>query len=377
MKHFSSYQPEYYSCPWIEGGLVFFPQSLHACCIAHHDGRGWPVLVEKFAGESLPLEEILVGRQNLIVSNQKPEHDPACRGCSFLQKRRWKPKKFLFDHLNFSHFTRCNLKCTYCWSTQPGFVHVTENVNLVPFLKMMIEKGLLARHSSVLWGGGEPTILPEFESMFSLLANHGAFQTLNTNAVLKSKVILQWLPVSRFKVVVSIDAGTPETYQKIKGANAFAKVWANVREYAHIGRQRVFVKYLFDDHNCSEVDFFIDQINKAKIAMVFADVDGRINPIPQEIIEAAGLLSYELRRRGIWFGAMGVGANAHPGQLWPQKVAAVHRRLSREKQSNSAISEWVGLGKQMCNSLSAFWFAGYDPATVRQNILSTFANIVG
>jgi organic radical activating enzyme len=375
MKHLSSYEYEYYSCPWIEGGLVFGPQSLHCCCISHHGDRGWPVLVQKFSGEFFPVEEVLAAKHRLIVSNQQSDHDPACRGCLFLQKRKWKPRNYLFDRLNLSHFTKCNLMCEYCWTMQPGFTHVDENISLFQSLKMLIEKRLLAHRSMIIWGGGEPTILPEFESIFSLLANHGAFQTLNTNGVVLSKVILKWLPISRFKVVISIDAGTPETYQIIKGVNAFYKVWANAKEYARIGRQRVFVKYVFFDINCGETTLFVNQVDRAKIKMVFADVDGRSTAIPTKIIEAAGLMSFELRRRGIWFGAMGVGANCLPEEMWPNKVAEAHRRISREKQNYLSVSEWVGRGKQMYHSIAAFIRCGYDPATIRQNILSNLRNV--
>ena len=33
----------YYSCPWIEHGLVFFPHKLAFCCHCGHEGGGRPV----------------------------------------------------------------------------------------------------------------------------------------------------------------------------------------------------------------------------------------------------------------------------------------------------------------------------------------------
>jgi molybdenum cofactor biosynthesis enzyme MoaA len=371
-KHFSFYEHEYYSCPWIEAGLTFGPQSLTCCCISHHGNRGWPLLVPNFLGEVIPLDEVIAAKQKLIISNQQPDHDPACRGCSFLKKRNWKPRKYLFDRLNFSHFYKCNLKCVYCYTTQPGYAHFNE-IKLLPSLSMMIKESILDPHSMIIWGGGEPTILSEFDSIFSLLGNYGVCQTLNTNGTILSEAILKWLPLGRFKIVISIDAGTAETYQKIKGVNAFEKVWAHTKQYAAAGKQRVFVKYIFLNINCGEINLFVDQIDKANINMVFADFEGSYTKIPTEIIEAAGLLSFELRRRGVWFGTMGVGANAHPEQMWSHKVTEAHHRISREKPF--ALSEWTGLGKQMYHSMASLIRSGYDPATIRQNILSTLSNV--
>ena len=123
------------------------------------------------------------------------------------------------------------------------------------------------------------------------------------------------------------------------------------------------------------IDSFVDLVDKAGIQMVLADFDGRKSTIPEEIIKAAGLLSFELRQRGIWLGTMGVGANAHPELIWSAKVAAAHRKISREKNT-SLFSEWLGLARQNFNSIISLARSGYDPATIRENFLSALKNII-
>lgn len=31
---------EYWSCEWLEGGVLFGLVDLHGCCVAHHTNRG-------------------------------------------------------------------------------------------------------------------------------------------------------------------------------------------------------------------------------------------------------------------------------------------------------------------------------------------------
>ncbi len=361
---------QYYSCAWLEGGLAFVGSSLRACCTSHHGDRGLPILIEDFAGD-LVLRDIQAARAELIRANQDPGHLPACRGCRFLSRRRWKPRQFSFDRLNLSHFTKCNLACEYCWTTQPGFKPLAKSLDLVPVLEDMIQSSLLAPGSIVGWGGGEPTILPGFSSIFGLLSKHGSMQNLNTNATILSATLLEWLPRSKCKVVISVDAGTRDTYLKIKGADFFNLVWKNAREYASVGKERVFAKFVLTDSNHEEVDEFLGCVVKAGIRMVIGDLDARCQtPISDAVINAAGRLSYGCRREGLWFGAMGAGANALSGNLWANHVLSSRQNASRNSPVSLRLRSGIGYLRQIRHAAASVIRTGYDPDTLWHNVRS-------
>jgi MoaA/NifB/PqqE/SkfB family radical SAM enzyme len=83
-------------------------------------------------------------------------------------------------------------------------------------------------------GGGEPTVHPEHERIFTRAEELGLKRALVTNGVSMSDPLIAMLP--RFSWVrVSIDAGTAETYAKVRDTPAghFNKVWGNVTRLTH------------------------------------------------------------------------------------------------------------------------------------------------
>ena len=112
MDTFASGQ-EYISCPWIEGGLVFGQGMFHVCCIAHHEAGGWMPIAPFDQNSTVPLAAVRQVRDELRRANQRDGHE-RCRGCANLRRQRWTPRH-VFDTLNFSHFTQCNLECGYCY----------------------------------------------------------------------------------------------------------------------------------------------------------------------------------------------------------------------------------------------------------------------
>jgi molybdenum cofactor biosynthesis enzyme MoaA len=71
-----------------------------------------------------------------------------------------------------------------------------------------------------------------------------------------------------------LDAGTRETFKKIKGIDAFARVCENLRRYAEHGN--VEVKYIFmngvNDSN-GDIEGFADACNEINAASVFVTRD--------------------------------------------------------------------------------------------------------
>lgn len=100
----------------------------------------------------------------------------------------------------------------------------------------LAEAGVLAVQFT---GGGEPLVHPDHELIFQRAEERGLKRALVTNGVSMSDSLIPAL--ARFAWVrVSVDAGTPETYAKIRNTPAghFNKVWGNIARLGAEIRQR-------------------------------------------------------------------------------------------------------------------------------------------
>jgi len=299
-------EKEYYSCRFIETGLVFAVDKLLLCCLTNH-GRGCPQACD-FHGGELPVERILAFREEVRIQNQQPGHYPLCEGCGFLIKKKWENQAYAFSHITLAHFTHCNLACNYCYVTKDGFLtKPAKGYDVYHILKKMIQDRQLSPHSKIAWGGGEPTIYPDFERVFQLLLDFGVYQDVATNGTVMSPVLKEALLKGKAGIICSVDAGTPETYQKIKNQDFFQKVWHNLAEYAKTNG-RVAAKIIVTQENCHEIMPFIDMVERAHVLHIIYEVDFHNQHQPDEIMEAIALLIHECSiKRGIYVFEAGGG----------------------------------------------------------------------
>ncbi len=332
---------EHWSCPWIEAGIVFGSVGVHACCVGHHNDRGWVPLLMEFRGGKLPVAEVVAARRSIAAANQQPGRHPRCAGCKALEKGRWEKTGYKFDFLGISHFTRCNVRCYYCYVNKDGFQHVSEPYKLSPVLEEMLREGHLSPAAVTHWGGGEPTILQEFDELFGLLAEWGNFQYLNTNGVILSRTVCDRLPVIGAQVTVSVDSGTRRTYRKIKGVDAFDRVWRNLSEYSNAGGDKVVAKIVLNKLNHREIIEFVDRAEKAGVRSLLADVDAWETQLADAIVDAAAELAYECKARGLRFHCTAPGSANFPEHRWEARVIEAYGRLVDSPPLSHKVKMWL------------------------------------
>lgn len=260
------------SCEWIEYGLTFGTNKLHHCCISHHGDLGYVPICD-YNGGPLPIQAILEARAKL----KKTIH-PGCQGCCFLKDRTWR-QGHLFEVINFSHFTFCNLRCDYCYLTKDldnggSLIKSKCSYDVNPVIRDMIASNQLSRTAKVYWGGGEPLLLEGFDQLLIMLLDHGTSVTLNSNGTVFSDVVCDQLTRRNLHLVISIDAGSRESYQKHKRRDLYDKVRSNLSRYA-AKNGSVWAKYILTENNCSEAEFlgFAKFVKDCGIARVVLDVD--------------------------------------------------------------------------------------------------------
>jgi len=280
-------QDEYTSCLWLEGGLWFCKNELYNCCYPNIIGKteGMPYICS-YEGGPLPVEEILKSRQ-VLVSKLNNGEECTCSNCIFLQKKRWPKTEYILDYvINFSPYTLCNLNCSYCSFAREGDCRMY--FPLLPVIKHLVEEKYMSPETTAFgWTGGEPTIVKEFNEGYSLISQSVKKVLFHTNSVVFSDAIYRNLgdkSIAETFVKTSIDAGTPETYNKIRGRDFFYRVFDNLQKYAEKSPQTVFAKYIVLSENCDlhEVRSFIDQVSRRNIKRVELSADFASWNIPTE-----------------------------------------------------------------------------------------------
>lgn len=148
-------------------------------------------------------------------------------------------------HLTLEVSYKCNLECMMCPRRFDGvpqdFFPPALFAKLVPDL---------SRYESVhLTGYGEPLMSPHFIDFLKAVVAAGPKAFVTTNGLLlKGNLARHIIEEGITHVTVSIDAGYPETYEKVRGKGTFIHATKCLRDFAALRREirpDVFVEWSF------------------------------------------------------------------------------------------------------------------------------------
>lgn len=231
-------RPVFYSCPWIQHGLVFFKYKLTTCCYCGHSGGGHTLIKDDYNAQPINWNHIFKQKREFNRLYKKGLINDNCVDCPFLTARwneHWESDEDYISNLYISHWTECNSKCIYCFETQhpEEFNLNKKSYSVLPIIKEMLQKNILRRGGSIHFGGGEPTLLPEFDDIIRLLLDYKFYDLrVHTSGIKYSPILERGIREGRLRVIVSVDAGCAETFQKIKQVPAYDIVRENIRKYA-------------------------------------------------------------------------------------------------------------------------------------------------
>ena len=286
---------ELYFCPRVYEEIIFYSQRVVKCCHCQVLNKALP-LVSMQPSKKMTFFRYIKAIERIMDQNQT--QNPECGNCRFLKKQivpEFKSEKFL-NFFAINHFTICNSNCIYC-----GIRYKTENIkyHLLPVIKQMVKDKMLADDCLINWGGGEPTMCLDFEQIAEFFRKNKIRQAVNSSGIIFSNAIFEGLKDNSMSIQISPDAGTEETYRKIKRQNNFNKVWENIKKYAQYP-DMLFVKYIFFSCNAYENDVrkFIEKCVESGVKNVVIDceansVTGIIKPfgeITQDIVDLAILM---------------------------------------------------------------------------------------
>ena len=247
---------KYKSCKDLEKSIYLAPNEIRSCCqrfFFKGKMRGDAKLLDIDKKNSPKPSDIQKGRKVLFEDIQKDKVE-SCLGCPHLYDRSDKPNFTSdIDHLSIEHHSFCNLRCNYCSEIYYG--GKKSNYDVIEFIKNLSENKSFKNCKQVVWGGGEPTLDKSFEIIVKEIdkyANPKIYHRVFTNSVRYHNAVYEFLKRGLIKIVTSIDAGTEETFKKVRGRNKFFNVFENLSRYAKGNSNSITVKYIFTEDNYSE-----------------------------------------------------------------------------------------------------------------------------
>jgi len=236
-----------------------------------------------YKGEPLSRKRITDYLNHIAATlSSEPEK---CEGCirAYYDK---KPQKVSVNNFKLKlimlnqHRFWCNVKCSYCfWLARKKMGNIAKPYSIKEAIEFLFGNNMVDKDCRFSWGGGESTILPEFDSLARLICDKGHSQILNTNAAVYSDAWAYVLANDKQAYCnTSVDSGSAEVFKQIKNVDYFDQVWANIKKYnnAAINKYSFKVKYIVMASNRShtEIEKFVDKCLDAGIRTVEYSVDG-------------------------------------------------------------------------------------------------------
>ena len=289
-------------CTKLVRELVFEERALQPCCNTHN------IVVPSFPFSGGAVDMAAYTRHIGAVAQEIQRQQPqVCAGCPDLapltQSVHVPELKFSVISLNH-HRHICNCRCVYCDLWKPG--QHPRPFAILPALQSLHNQGALQPNCAVSWGGGESTLLPDFESTGRWLRDHGYFQQVHTNALRHSVWIDQMLSSGSGRVNISLDSGNAATYARVKGGDWWANVLSSMQKYfaAAITPGQIDLKYIvFEENNTiAEVEQFFQvcqDVGAKKVQLSFNFLEVNSGRVSDNSIAAAAYFVHRAEELGL------------------------------------------------------------------------------
>jgi wyosine [tRNA(Phe)-imidazoG37] synthetase (radical SAM superfamily) len=213
----------------------------------------------------------------LIEANQVGANNK-CKGCHQMYEAFW-PKTVKLSQISFATSNRgdvCNFRCTYCLTSKnlEAIKELGEGITAYEMLQELAEiPELDTEELTIRFANGEfcahkycnemLDVFLKTKWKFDLVSNCSLYREKLHNLIEAGRVV---------SIITSPDAGTRETFKKIKQVDMFDKVVENLRKYP-IEKTRLAMKYIFLEginDNEVDVDGFYDLAKEIGATIMFS-----------------------------------------------------------------------------------------------------------
>lgn len=264
-------------CEALLHSMNFQPRSLMAC--------GYDYFTNYY-GEVFSIDEYKKARDKITDILKRGDYPEFCKTCGVLAEREWDESVGLtsIEITNRYKCTVCN--CIYCIATdgeeeKRRYYRELEPYDIKPIILNLRNNNIFLPDCTFAINGGEVAEYPEQELKYLIYmaVKQKSPLSILSSGIKFSKPIYDALALTPTTVKISVDAGTPKTYEKIKRVKGeFNRVWANLGKYIKAARKynmknhldcyygnRVVIKYIIIpgiNDNLDEAKAFINKCEK-------------------------------------------------------------------------------------------------------------------
>jgi molybdenum cofactor biosynthesis enzyme MoaA len=257
-----------YSCEDLQGSIYFAPNVLRNCCqrfFVNGERKGDVEIVKVLSNSDLDYKKIKEEKKK-IIRNLNEKIPTPCDGCPKIQYKDWS-EEIKINKISLEAHSKCNARCSYC--SEMFYGGLDPNYDLVSMLEDFRKNNFFEDKVAVTWGGGEPVLLKNFDSIFKKFidSKYPLFDDIRvySNSIIYNKLIHKYLDKKRIILTTSTDAGTEKTFQLIRGVKkGFLNIFKNLQKYNEKKNGNIIIKYILTDQNYNrkEIDSFVDLIIK-------------------------------------------------------------------------------------------------------------------
>lgn len=196
------------------------------------------------------IKDIITKRKSLIKMLDRGIIPQECEGC-FDLKEQTNPKPLIISQFSnvpkagmiiVKHFKQCDCSCIYCCEQYLSKRKIvlkskkSDYYDLLPIIKELYKHNMIDKENTdVHFQGGNVSVLDEFEDLVNIFMENGVKRVeIATNGIKYLPIIEQICTKTFVDINISIDAGTRETYKKIKTVDKFNELIENLKKYAKL-----------------------------------------------------------------------------------------------------------------------------------------------
>lgn len=282
---------KYVSCRFLENQFATVTnaatgeQTLRACCFPWKSPKPMvninPDNYEATVGAYLAVRDRARAGWNDATAQSE-----YCTNCPLLREGYW------FTHDFFTDFTAggqgvCQFKCTYCGGRANPSLPDYEKL-----FEVLRKKKLIDDNLKIHMAAGEIAVHPNSDEILAAMQHYPC--EILTNAGKFSEMILEILKDRRSNICVSMDAGTRETFSRIKGVDQYERVCDNLRRYA-AGGGRITLKYILlpgVNDNLDDAQGFLKLCKELGVQELILSIDSKrdVPALPDQAVSVGRYL---------------------------------------------------------------------------------------
>lgn len=254
----------YLSCSDLKNSIFFGPEEIIGCCKRFfYKGKIKGDIVLMPNSTDITLDTILDRKKEVedLINIDKYEE---CEGCPYLQRFE-KTNDEKIKYISLENFTYCNMRCTYC---SPKYYGGREPSYDTDSIISDLINGDYLENTHIVWGGGEPTLKPKFDTITKNLLDSERVSKIRvlTNSLKFSEKLNEISSNKKIRIVTSIDAGTQSTFKEIRGKGDIRTVLDNLKVYKQSidAQENLTIKYILTEDNyfSTELTEFVNLIKE-------------------------------------------------------------------------------------------------------------------